>query len=44
MDVSAMGGSKGSSRAGWGREFDKPIDLPNRRDAPHDLGSIAKAF
>jgi hypothetical protein len=33
-----------SSRAGFGREFDEPIALPNERYAPHDFGSAANAF
>jgi hypothetical protein len=32
------------SRAGFGREFDERIALPNGRDAPIDLGSAANAF
>ena len=33
-----------SSRAGFRREFDERIALPNGRDAPIDLGSAANAF
>jgi hypothetical protein len=32
------------ARAGFRREFDEPIALPNGRGAPIDLGSAANAF
>jgi hypothetical protein len=44
IDASAMEcEAKASPRAGFGREFDEPIALPNGRYAPHDLGSAANA-
>jgi len=44
IDSVIFGRALSISRAGFGREFDERIALPNGRDAPIDLGSAANAF